>query len=125
MEKKNKSNGMVDLFPREIILDILSRLPSEAVLQCKLVCKSWRNLLRSCKHFPYMHLQQQHLDDSKVSYILTCARSGDAYRTFQLYYGEYTCNSNANTINTVVQIHHPPCSFLFTYADKQKNLYLS
>ncbi|XP_026453048.1 F-box protein At3g07870-like [Papaver somniferum] len=44
------------ILPLEIKLDILSRLPTESVLECKLVCKPWRNLV--C----HSSFSQQHLD---------------------------------------------------------------
>ncbi|KAI9176277.1 hypothetical protein LWI28_000683 [Acer negundo] len=36
----------MEYLPREIILDILSRLPVTSVLQSKLVCKAWHNLVQ-------------------------------------------------------------------------------
>ncbi|XP_059644702.1 F-box/LRR-repeat/kelch-repeat protein At2g27520-like [Cornus florida] len=37
------SKGLVDL-PQEIISDILSRLPIELILTCRIVCRSWNHL---------------------------------------------------------------------------------
>ncbi|XP_026420268.1 F-box protein DOR-like [Papaver somniferum] len=34
------------ILPMEITLDIFGRVPNESVLDCKLVCTSWNNLLR-------------------------------------------------------------------------------
>ncbi|OVA07231.1 F-box domain [Macleaya cordata] len=42
----------------EITLEILSRLPVQSVLQCKLVCKTWRTLLR-LPYFADMHIRRQ------------------------------------------------------------------
>ncbi|KAF5741389.1 F-box protein [Tripterygium wilfordii] len=36
----------MDGLPRELALDILSKLPIASILQAKLVCRSWRNLVR-------------------------------------------------------------------------------
>ncbi|KAK0588618.1 hypothetical protein LWI29_003247 [Acer saccharum] len=45
----------MESFPREIILVILSRLPVTSLLQSKLVCKAWNNLVKDplllCMHF--------------------------------------------------------------------------
>lgn len=39
------SKGAVD-FPKEIISDILSRLPIESIFTCKIVCKTWCDIIR-------------------------------------------------------------------------------
>ncbi|XP_026436036.1 putative F-box protein At3g17400 [Papaver somniferum] len=41
--------------PKEITQDILTRLPTESVLDCKLVCKPWRDLIR-LPSFSRLHL---------------------------------------------------------------------
>ncbi|OVA06221.1 F-box domain [Macleaya cordata] len=94
------------LLPAEIIIDILSRLPVESVLECGRVCKTWRNhllALNDTNYFANMHLrrhgglllQLQQLDDddqyhnqsnaaaaaAKVGLILCGKRN--------LYYGDY------------------------------------
>ncbi|KAK0588579.1 hypothetical protein LWI29_002873 [Acer saccharum] len=47
----------MDYLPREIILDILSRLPVTSLQQSKLVCKAWHNLVQDpllvCMHFSH------------------------------------------------------------------------
>ncbi|XP_026444622.1 F-box protein At3g07870-like isoform X1 [Papaver somniferum] len=52
----------MDNLPKEVTLDILSRLPVESVLDCKLVCKAWRDSLqfRADNFFADLHLQSQH-----------------------------------------------------------------
>ncbi|KAI3876293.1 hypothetical protein MKX03_001540 [Papaver bracteatum] len=52
----------IDNLPKEVKLDILSRLPVESVLDCKLVCKAWRDILqfRADNIFADLHLQRQH-----------------------------------------------------------------
>ncbi|XP_074365505.1 F-box protein At3g07870-like [Apium graveolens] len=42
-EEDNQRNGL-DRFPREILLDIVSRLPITSVMQSWFVCRSWHNL---------------------------------------------------------------------------------
>ncbi|OVA03516.1 F-box domain [Macleaya cordata] len=48
--------------PEEIMLNILSRLPVESVLECRLVCKTWSNLplLDDNTYFADMHLRRHH-----------------------------------------------------------------
>ncbi|CAL1356272.1 unnamed protein product [Linum trigynum] len=43
--------------PREIVVDIVSRLPISSLLQIKLVCKSWRQLLQD-PHLPSLHFSR-------------------------------------------------------------------
>ncbi|XP_026442091.1 F-box/kelch-repeat protein At3g06240-like [Papaver somniferum] len=54
------------IFPTEIISDILTRLPTESVLECKLVCKTWMNLIQHSS-FPQMHLSRLNHPDSTES----------------------------------------------------------
>ncbi|OVA07464.1 F-box domain [Macleaya cordata] len=61
----------MESLPPDITLDILSRLPVESVLQCRLVCKTWRTVLRlSSTFFGDMHLGRQLLqfDDNDQKY---------------------------------------------------------
>ncbi|XP_026448680.1 putative F-box protein At1g60370 [Papaver somniferum] len=48
-----------DLLPEDITLDIISRVPTESVLECKLVSKTWRRLIGrpsfSKKHVYYLN----------------------------------------------------------------------
>ncbi|KAI3953100.1 hypothetical protein MKW98_020295 [Papaver atlanticum] len=52
----------MDNLPKEVTLDIFSRLPVESVLDCKLVCKAWRDILQfnADNFFADLHLQSQH-----------------------------------------------------------------
>ncbi|KAJ9536010.1 hypothetical protein OSB04_un000826 [Centaurea solstitialis] len=45
----------VQLLPDELIVEILSILPAKSLFRCRLVCKSWLNLIRSTR-FKLMHL---------------------------------------------------------------------
>ncbi|XP_026418513.1 F-box protein At3g07870-like isoform X1 [Papaver somniferum] len=52
----------INSLPTEITLSIFSRLPGESVLDCKLVCRAWRNFLQfhvNTPYFVYQHLQRQ------------------------------------------------------------------
>lgn len=53
-----------DYVPRDIMLDIFPRLPCESVLECRRVCKTWRNLLRPVvdyNHSNYNYFIDRHL----------------------------------------------------------------
>ncbi|KAI3960953.1 hypothetical protein MKW98_019154 [Papaver atlanticum] len=56
-----RHNPLISL-PQEITLNIFSRLPAESVLDCKQVCRSWKNLLLfdDDNFFAYQHLQRRH-----------------------------------------------------------------
>lgn len=52
----------MDLFgnlPRDVAINILSRLPIPSIIECKVVCRAWRNLI-NCREFVNGH-QQPHL----------------------------------------------------------------
>ncbi|GFY89134.1 hypothetical protein Acr_06g0010740 [Actinidia rufa] len=49
--------GFVKPLPDDIIIDILSRLPAECVLECRKVCRLWL-ALTSTPHFIEMHLKR-------------------------------------------------------------------
>ncbi|XP_026404669.1 F-box protein At3g07870-like isoform X2 [Papaver somniferum] len=54
----------MECLPSDVMVDLLSRVPTESVLECKLVCKRWQTLICTGTHFYKMHLSRQlnHLD---------------------------------------------------------------
>ncbi|OVA12131.1 F-box domain [Macleaya cordata] len=112
---------MEKLLPTEIALDIFSRLPAESVLECKQVCKTWRNIL-SLPYFADMHLHYQLLQfdhdqnfNNKNSNIngavgkvglgllfLTCSLGHGK----QLYYGKYDDNDEQQSYKRLKRINH-------------------
>ncbi|KAL5712615.1 hypothetical protein ACHQM5_014769 [Ranunculus cassubicifolius] len=55
-QKKNSENyGTLRVFPEEIVLNILSRLPFDTIFNCKLVSKYWQTLI-ALPSFAHMHL---------------------------------------------------------------------
>ncbi|XVF06073.1 hypothetical protein REPUB_Repub06bG0016900 [Reevesia pubescens] len=54
---KQITKKTVPCFPDHIIINILSRLPAEHVIQCRQVCKRWR-ALSSTKDFIDLHLKR-------------------------------------------------------------------
>ncbi|KAI3852454.1 hypothetical protein MKX03_008285, partial [Papaver bracteatum] len=57
---QEKKSGNIKNLPDDILLDIVSRLPVESVLECKLVCKGWLKLLLGRKSFfANMHVTRQ------------------------------------------------------------------
>ncbi|XP_026415901.1 F-box/kelch-repeat protein At3g23880-like [Papaver somniferum] len=69
------------------MLDIVSRLPAESVLECKLVCKRWRDLVRD-PSLAQMHLN--HLNDSSGK--LSCIFFTYDLGIIEFYYSEYDEN---------------------------------
>ncbi|RAL52326.1 hypothetical protein DM860_016175 [Cuscuta australis] len=43
---RSKNKGLVH-FPDDILIDVLSRLPADAIQQCRRVCRHWRTLTSS------------------------------------------------------------------------------
>ncbi|RZC63762.1 hypothetical protein C5167_025509 [Papaver somniferum] len=56
--------GNLNILPSEILTDTLIRLPTESVLECELVCKRWRNLVR---HPSFSHRHLTHLSHPVIS----------------------------------------------------------
>ncbi|XP_026415871.1 putative F-box protein At1g55070 [Papaver somniferum] len=76
--------GRINNLPKEIMLEILTRLRAESVLKCKLVCKPWRHLVR-LRSFSQMHLNHLNSDSGKLSFIIT---NYESVRP-KFYYSEY------------------------------------
>ncbi|XP_026398416.1 F-box protein At3g07870-like [Papaver somniferum] len=99
--------GNFNMLPKEIMLEIFSRVPAESVLECKSVSKSWRNLLQH-PSFPQMHLN--HLNDFDAAHD-----SGNLSLIFYtkwldkepFYYTEYDENLNRFTRTTRINVRPP------------------
>ncbi|MCL7046999.1 hypothetical protein MKW94_021125, partial [Papaver nudicaule] len=101
------------ILPSELILEILTRLPADTAIQCRQVCKTWKDLL--CQpSFAQAHLRQQ-LSKLNGNSSYTSLSSHTAVgllfsftftleRGNQLYYGEY----DNQTRNKVRKINQPP-----------------
>ncbi|OVA14609.1 F-box domain [Macleaya cordata] len=79
--------------PEEITRDTLSRLPFESVLECKLVCKTWRNLIYN-PYFFHLHLRRLYDHNSvagKVGLLFITKKKKESKK---LYYGEYVENDD-------------------------------
>ncbi|KAI5312571.1 hypothetical protein L3X38_041744 [Prunus dulcis] len=64
-----KSEAMTHCFPREIIHEILFRLPVKSVINCTSVCKSWRSMIMN-KSFIRSYLSPiNNLNDSHLFLI--------------------------------------------------------
>ncbi|XP_026454422.1 putative F-box protein At3g22710 isoform X2 [Papaver somniferum] len=71
--------GRINNLPKEIMSEILSRLPTESVLDCKLVCKRWLNVVL---HPSFSHMHFNRLDSA------VCLNA-----SYKGYYGPaYICN---------------------------------
>lgn len=75
--------------PEEIMLEILTRLPTESAIECKLVCKPLRDVVRH-QSFSQMHSNRLNsADDSgKLSFIFLTYVQGGIF----FYYTEYDEN---------------------------------
>ncbi|KAM0029296.1 putative F-box domain-containing protein [Helianthus debilis subsp. tardiflorus] len=51
------SPSMEEVLPKNLILDVLSRLPVKTIIHCKCVCKKWRDLV-SDPYFVQIHLSR-------------------------------------------------------------------
>lgn len=90
---------MMEFLPREIILDILSRLPVTSLLQCKLVCRTWKHLAQD-PLLVGMHFSRSGKND--LCLILHC----DYPTRNQLYSIKLSPHSKDN--QRVNIIHVPP-----------------
>ncbi|XP_026393215.1 F-box protein At3g07870-like [Papaver somniferum] len=91
--------------PSEIATEILSRLPTDSVMQCRQVCKTWEHLLCD-PSFAHKHLHQiSQIDgNSNLSHSsLISSKVGSGFLVYfkftrergcQLYYGEYDDQRN-------------------------------
>lgn len=86
----------------DIFLNILSRVPTESVSECKLVCKSRGNLLRK-KYSIDVHVLRQinqlyAADVDKIDIgILFTGKGNKINRYESLYYGRLLHNDKINT----------------------------
>ncbi|MCL7027874.1 hypothetical protein MKW94_019253, partial [Papaver nudicaule] len=101
------------ILPSELISEILTRLPADSAIQCRQVCKTWKDLL-SQPSFAQAHLRQQ-LSKLNGNNSYTSLSSHTAVgllfsfaftleRGNQLYYGEY----GSQTRNKLRKINQPP-----------------
>ncbi|XP_026378009.1 F-box protein At3g07870-like [Papaver somniferum] len=97
--------------PEGIILDILTRVPTESVLDFKLVCKPWKDLIR---HLSFSQLHFNHhdsADDSgKPSFIFLTGENSDSddEGVKELYYTEYDENCHETPFNRKTRINLNP-----------------
>ncbi|XP_026395477.1 F-box protein DOR-like [Papaver somniferum] len=91
--------------PEEITIDILTRVPTESIGECKSVSKSWRNLLRQ-PSFSQLHLRRLSNPDSdsgKLSFLaLTRGEIGHG----NLHYFEFNENHESTPIERIWRINY-------------------
>ncbi|XP_026398372.1 F-box/kelch-repeat protein At3g23880-like [Papaver somniferum] len=104
--------GNFNNLPSDIVLDIITRLPTESVLECKLVCNPWRNLVSHHPLFSQMHLT--HLNQSvdsagKFGYLVRA-------KNYQLHYFEYNESHDETPIHGTRRINFtPPFRYPYNY----------
>ncbi|KAL5722979.1 hypothetical protein ACHQM5_006432 [Ranunculus cassubicifolius] len=129
-QKKNREEsenyGTLRVFPEEIVLNILSRLPFDTVFNCKLVSKYWQTLI-ALPSFAAMHLSFHRkllrLDDDDNTAAAAVAVNGgnvslgvlfsihftnyDRFK-FGAYYGDYHENKPFSyTSKSMSLLNHP------------------
>ncbi|XP_026400309.1 putative F-box protein At3g10430 [Papaver somniferum] len=88
--------------PTEIILDMITRLPADSILNCKLVCRPWRDLVSHHPSFYQMYLS--HLNRSTDSGKLSFIDRADK----KFHYFEYDENNKETPINCIRRININP-----------------
>ncbi|XP_050205676.1 F-box protein At3g07870-like [Mercurialis annua] len=69
---KNNATTTIESLPREIVVDILSRIPTPSLLSVKLVCRSWRNI---AEHPLFVDLHFSRKTENNPCLILHCDHS--------------------------------------------------
>ncbi|XP_026457628.1 F-box protein At5g18160-like [Papaver somniferum] len=90
------------ILPVEITLDILARLPTEAVLECKLVSKTWNNLV-SHPSFSRIHFHHNPPSTAESGKLSVLALTGDA----KFHYFDYTENHGSTPIVRIRRMNLP------------------
>lgn len=84
-------------FPTDIISDILTRLPTESILECKLVCQTWKNLIQY-PSFPQLHLARLNhpdsIDSGKLRYVYLKSDENDDSFDPDKYLSYFEFNDN-------------------------------
>ncbi|XP_026410212.1 F-box protein At3g07870-like [Papaver somniferum] len=97
--------------PEGIILDILTRVPTESVLDCKLVYKPWRDLIGD-PSFSQLHfnLLDSADDSGKLSFIILSCENMDTFDPGMedLYYTEYDENCHETPFSRKMRMHLNP-----------------
>ncbi|XP_026420772.1 putative F-box protein At5g42430 isoform X1 [Papaver somniferum] len=86
----------------EIMLDIITRLPVDSILNCKLVCRPWRDLVSHHPSFYQMYISHlNHSTDSgKLSFLVEAEN--------QFHYFEYDENNKGTPIDSIRRININP-----------------
>ncbi|XP_026420355.1 putative F-box protein At4g10190 [Papaver somniferum] len=74
--------------PADITVDILSRVPTETVLECKSICKTWNNLVSNHPSFSKMHLyhlNQAAVDSGKLGFLALTYEIGKSIPKFSYF----------------------------------------
>ncbi|KAI3929918.1 hypothetical protein MKW98_004072, partial [Papaver atlanticum] len=121
---QEKKSGHINNLPYDILLDIVSRLPVESVLECKLVCKGWLKLLHGRRSFfTNMHITRQlnqlygsaaHGDKLDTGFLFGFRR-GESSNVLLFYGGSYNDKINTDDTyeykKTLKKVRHPPMHF--------------
>ncbi|XP_026420358.1 F-box protein At3g07870-like [Papaver somniferum] len=106
--------GRFNDLPKGITFEILTRLPTESALECKLVCKIWRDLvnLPSFSELHLNHLNSADDDSGKLNFIIMSSEQGLA----EFYYTEYenNCDGTPFIRQTRMNLNLPCMDYCFS-----------
>ncbi|XP_047946972.1 F-box protein At5g49610-like [Salvia hispanica] len=112
---KIKNRDRFNDLPREITVDILSRLPARSIMRSKCVCKAWRDLVQSPEFGP-LHARHAALSSGRLPTVEDLTFS---YSTFSLLGFIDDNEVIQNTPNSLVLSHKwpNPNSFIHSSAN--------
>lgn len=90
--------------PEEITLDVISRVPAESILECKLVCMTWRNLVSHHPLFLKMHLQH-HLNHPAAAAAADSGKLGFIALTLDESFQYFVYNENHESIERIRRLN--------------------
>lgn len=93
---------MSDYFPKDIIQEILQRLPTKCLIKCTLVCKPWRSLIQS-PSFIHSHLRRtihSNNQNAAVGLLLLRAFAGNENSAlYSLYWDNSETGEHSKLVN--------------------------
>ncbi|CAA3030594.1 F-box kelch-repeat At3g23880-like [Olea europaea subsp. europaea] len=112
--------------PRDVIIEILSRLPVKSLLRFKCVCKSWRSIITG-HSFIYEHLNMALVDCKRARLLIMHIDPHTRATVFSLFTNEQLKAPKNLRFHTKPQGHFRimgPCHGLFCLYDYYENFFL-
>ncbi|KAK7395726.1 hypothetical protein VNO78_16293 [Psophocarpus tetragonolobus] len=110
-ETKPEMLSMEQYLPQELVSNILSRLPSKDLMNCKRVCKSWFHLLTH-PHFiaNYYVFQNNLLSQKKHKHLLVIHRTSISNLKTHISVLSWNANDPKSVVNISSHVLNPPNS---------------